>query len=608
MEFDCRLASINELEVLEGLSVRACNVCMNAQLKNLSEIVSYYTKFGNFLRIRNCGKRTNNELVTLCLKYRPMLNGIPLPDNVNVEELAPEDNAVSGLFAEVELLSQSQVDVLNLYIIYLFLGLTGRSSMALRGVLRDDLSLKNVWDSLVQADFNPQHIVRSRTKSFQEIVKVISAIKAQVHHLEGQDGILLLDDDFQRLGSGAFCLSDTDSTTSSSITGIRIFSLLNQLIEAGCVFPPLEKAVFTGCLVCYTDEKWKTLAELSERLGLSKERVRQIREEVYSRLLEVLFYFRTLAPNVAVQYGLDAAKPCIAIDETFVREINRSEGTSFSSQFIGKVLSVILSDRLVLLGDEFDAYYNKHLKEGYHWKRPYLIQQQYAHAYDFSMLVDHASAQAKMSRSNTIPIHLMGGISSLLKEERLGKQNEIVAVIEFLLYNEAGLTIDQHRNIVINRNVPKNETDYICEILEELRRPANADELYDKLRERCPDSTISMDNLRSRCQWDWRMIFFGKSSTYGLKAWDDEQNMKGGSIRDIVEEYLRQYDEPKHLDDITQHVLLYRNIDKKTISANLQLENSNRFKFFGRQMWGLSTKVYARCKYCKSNILKMRFG
>lgn len=608
MEFDCRLASINELKVLEGLSVRACNVCVNARLKNLSEIVSYYAEYGDFLRIRNCGKKTDNELASLCLKYRPMLNDIPSYDDLEAEDMAQVNKVAATPLESVEQFSQSQVDVLNFYIIYSFLRLSKKTSNILRDILCNDLSLKNVWDSLLQADFDPYKEERIGSRSAQEIIAMVAAIKAQAHHIEGQEKILLHDEEFQRLSRGAISYLEFDSENRHSVIGIRIFSLLNELIENGGMFLPREKEIFRNSLACYTNAEKKTFEELSKLLGLCKERVRQIREDVYSRLIEVLFYFKTLAPNVAVQYGLDAANPCIAIDETFVREINRNEGTSFNAHFIGKVLSVILSDRLVLLGDEIETYYNKRLKEGYHWKKQYLVKRQYADAYDFTMLVDRVSFQVKMSRMNAIPFDLMDYLLQFYKDRGSDTPDENAEVAGYLLHSELDLIIDKHRKIAINRNFLKNESDYICEILEEFKRPTRIYELYEKLKKRCPNATNSIESLRCRCQKDSRIIFFGRSSTYGLKVWEAELNLKGGTIRSIVEEFLQQYDEPQHMDDITRYVQKYRNTDKKTISANLGLEKSNRFKFFGRQMWGLSTKEYTSSILDKSNLLKVRFN
>jgi hypothetical protein len=604
MEFDCQLASINELKVLEGLSVRAYNVCMNGRLKNIAEIVSYYTKYGNFLRIRNCGRKTDNELVTLCLKYRSMLIEIPSYDDLEEEDLAEEIEVVAAPLGMVEQLSQAQVDMLNFYIIYYFLRLSKKTSKILRDILCNDLSLKNVWYSLLQADFDPYKEEQIGSRSAQEIISMIAAIKAQAYRIERRGEILLQDEEFQRLSRRVVSFPEVDSENRHSAIGIRIFSLLNELIENGGMFLPREKVVFDGSLACYTNAEKKTFDELGRSLGLCSERVRQIREYVYSRLLEVLSHFRTLAPNVVVQYGLDAVNPCFAIDEAFVSTINRNEGTSFNSHFIGKVISVILSDRFILLGDEMETYYNKRLKESYHWKKQYLVQRQYADAYDFTTLIDSLNFQVKISRLNSIPFNLMAYLPQLHKDGGSDMLNENAEVAEYLLHNELDLVFDQHKSIVINMNIHKNESDYIYEILEELKRPANVYELYNKMKERCPNETISIDNLRYRCQRDPRMIFFGRSSTYGLKIWEAELNLKGGTIRSIVEEFLQQYDEPKHMDDITQYVQKYRNTDKKAISANLHLEKGNRFKFFGHHMWGLSAKEYTQ----QSNILKVRLN
>ena len=50
------------------LSIRAINVCENAQLSNLTEILLFYKTYQSFKNIRNCGSKTDDELITFCQK------------------------------------------------------------------------------------------------------------------------------------------------------------------------------------------------------------------------------------------------------------------------------------------------------------------------------------------------------------------------------------------------------------------------------------------------------------------------------------------------------------------------------------------------------------
>lgn len=60
---------INELAVLEKLSVRATNACRYGGLHDLFSILRYYDDKKTFLSLKNCGKQSNDELISLCNKY-----------------------------------------------------------------------------------------------------------------------------------------------------------------------------------------------------------------------------------------------------------------------------------------------------------------------------------------------------------------------------------------------------------------------------------------------------------------------------------------------------------------------------------------------------------
>ncbi|MEO7080996.1 MAG: hypothetical protein ABIY71_05680, partial [Flavobacteriales bacterium] len=56
------------LTVLYGLSIRAFNVCRAAQLDHLSSIRQFRERHGSFHKLRNCGKKTIQELEDLLAK------------------------------------------------------------------------------------------------------------------------------------------------------------------------------------------------------------------------------------------------------------------------------------------------------------------------------------------------------------------------------------------------------------------------------------------------------------------------------------------------------------------------------------------------------------
>ena len=69
MENDVENISLEELSEIESLSIRSLNVCKWSRLNDLNSILDYYQEYGDFLRLRNCGQISNQELIEVCNKY-----------------------------------------------------------------------------------------------------------------------------------------------------------------------------------------------------------------------------------------------------------------------------------------------------------------------------------------------------------------------------------------------------------------------------------------------------------------------------------------------------------------------------------------------------------
>jgi hypothetical protein len=61
--------SIEKLAEIENLAVRGYNACKYYNLLTLSDLLDYYKENGHFLSVRNCGRKSNDELITICKKY-----------------------------------------------------------------------------------------------------------------------------------------------------------------------------------------------------------------------------------------------------------------------------------------------------------------------------------------------------------------------------------------------------------------------------------------------------------------------------------------------------------------------------------------------------------
>ena len=93
--------SLEQLVKHEKLSVRTINVCKNNGFDYLHDILNHYKKNRTFLKFKNCGAKTERELIYLCLKYRDYeiesSDSCHLQEQDNEDELAHENLSIRAI-------------------------------------------------------------------------------------------------------------------------------------------------------------------------------------------------------------------------------------------------------------------------------------------------------------------------------------------------------------------------------------------------------------------------------------------------------------------------------------------------------------------------------
>ena len=65
--------TIEEIYKKEEISVRSYNVCKYNELHSVSDLKKYYYKYKSFEKLRNCGRKSNEELIEICNKNQKEL-------------------------------------------------------------------------------------------------------------------------------------------------------------------------------------------------------------------------------------------------------------------------------------------------------------------------------------------------------------------------------------------------------------------------------------------------------------------------------------------------------------------------------------------------------
>lgn len=138
--------------------------------------------------------------------------------------------------------------------------------------------------------------------------------------------------------------------------------------------------------------------------------------------------------------------------------------------------------------------------------------------------------------------------------------------------------------------------EYIVDALTKLGDLAHLEQIIDKLEELYPDlewneSSVRGTMLREKDQF----ICIGRTSTFGLRVWEEErENLRGGSIRGMVELYLDGEAQPKHISELLNYVNQYRDTTENSLLTNLDADEHARFRIFPGEFIGLTEKTYER--------------
>jgi len=671
--------SLKELTINENLSVRATNLCKDADLLYLDDILNFYKAHDNFFKLRNCGKKTNAELINICKKY-PSSTKIATVDskgifekvNKQIDELftnhlpttAKEvisaevkynltfdtlykigffkqnyqpglisnitsnakrdifefknkiikivkdaelcfgivliDNTRDNITNQINQLTSNQIEILNYFINSKIELLSNRAKNALLKFLEYNTTLQNI-NKLIYANkgFVAKNIRNVGEQTRKEIETFLIDLKKNINE---DVSMIPLEDHMIHFSKMQlekhFKLSEKDFYESGivdiEIKEIFIFKMIYYLIEHGCIYSDQYEFVFNNSKYRENNNR-KNLTKIGIEINLSKERVRQMQDTIQSSIYKT-FSFIVFFKNICLKrYNIDLNEKYLNIN---YKEIINSENIDFSERFINLIIHIITREKFTLIGTEYTLA-GKKKKNKYKWKKSYLINKELIKFFNVEKMVFDIDLRLSERITESYELNFQAYLMNFIKNENLNKIYDIVQIAEHVLVNEFELILDHEDNIVFNRNTHKPINEYIYEILEEANKPLKIDEIFETLNRQYPDISNSKISLQSSCRNDSRTIFFGRSSTYGLKIWEKEyENIRGGTMRDITEEFLMQFNEPKHIDEIVLYVCKYReNVKTRNLFTNLKIAENKRFVFFNNKHIGLVSKSYDNSIY-----------
>ncbi|AJR03761.1 helicase associated domain-containing protein [Siansivirga zeaxanthinifaciens] len=577
--------TIDEIYKNEEISVRSYHVCKSNNLNSLKDLKEYYFKNKSFDKLRNCGRKSDEELIEICNKY----HGEHF-DNDETE--IKKEKSLKSIILE---LTRVQREIINSFILVNTNSLSVRSKNAITFHLRGNLKIKNFAEKILLSDsFNARNIRNVGAKCVPEIEIYISIIKdflIEVSESDNEKHLISLKNNF--LIKRTFSISIIPNKILESES---IFLLTDFLLNQNALFDETQTFIVKRAFKLYQNQKELSLDDIAERINLTSERVRQIRKLCIDNLFKKLLFIKNFKDDLFQKYNIDINSNQIEINQELVDNINFTNYTYLSREFVSYILFVYLSEKFSLIGEIEDVlqprYFNA--RNRHNWKHFYLIEKDITKELDFIALANDIDKRISERVIESYSFNFKSYLSRFLTNNNYDFLDTAFPIGEKIINEEFELYLDLDENLIFKRNTKKQAHEYAYEALEYLGKPSKVKEIFKKVIELYPNYDTEEAKIRVSMKRKNGFVPIGRKSVFGLKKWESElDNFKGGTIRDIVEEYLKQFSVPKHILDITEHVLKYRpKSNQNSILQNLKLDESGLYVFFKNSHIGLTTKKY----------------
>lgn len=548
-------------KLLPSMRVRTYNV-MKAWQQTFPDIGLFLQHFlgasyKEIKELRNCGRLTIKEILSLQDTLND-LSDTPLPAEAN-ETPEPELEVTKHILP-------SNIDELLPLFKATIEGLSTRSDNRINWLLEEcNNSLSAFYERICDPDCiksiptigrksTPEikdFFVRARLflEQFPDEESVSSRVK---HHLIASPTALGLPDEAMEL------LREQEDALGyfPMFAAIQLF-LDNQ--------PEEKKTLIDGCLYIHQGQELPERDEVAEVLKLSPERVRQKRNKLIGKLPD---YFKTY-----YNLGFITENPYRYQMTHYEDDINAAEGTDFSLNFITWVLGSVFDD-LTLIGDPVKSI------GGYFDTDQYLciVPTALTRLFDFEAFIEDLENRMQERRMGEEKVNLKSLINAHLKVQYCEDElPEIETTCRSILYLHFPVEVDLG-NVILPANAYKTNQFILEEILRAAGHPMTFDELYEEYLYQYPERDSTESSLRGAIGGNKNIVPFGRTSTYGLREWNNS-SYRGGTIREFVCEYLDSLDEPiAPADDVCEYVRRFRpDTSDSSISSNLMQEQSRKF-------------------------------
>lgn len=559
---------LKELRVIEHMSMRAYMICNCGELNSLKAIMKAGENPSAFRQSWNPEAKSYEELHRLCKKYSYLLTCLDFADEApGGEEQMPVREVE---FIDLQTLADIEDMSVRAFNICSAAGLDSLGKIVDFYYAYSNSEFRRLRNCGNYTNAELKRICLKYTSPVKEVDP--SGLDSDENN--GKEHSAVADFLDSLMLEPEVCQVAKDFI--SGLSTIPLFQLLNLLIDSNFVFHNERNTlIFKKAFNFYLPDSESSYEEIGSIVGLTGERVRQLRESIYLQLSGRSFRFiktsnaGTVFSNYIPSYDL----PAVCITDKDAEKINLAEQTCFSPVFITHILSQLHRDRFVIVGDQKVLFRKNIFKGGNCSQRLFLIDRKIASQFRFDEFIRHMSYRIHVRREEDELLPYSELIDKYKSADEINIDRMINAINTIALNDFGDFVEAKEKGLNFYRNKQKSHRSGIIEILADSDKPLHFTEIHKQYVSKF-SRTPSVETISS--------TLANEKDIFGLKGFGIyDLCSKGGlfgKIGDVAEQILKAKNAAIHYQELEKMILKELLVKRESIPTVLfNYRNEKRF-------------------------------
>lgn len=451
-------------------------------------------------------------------------------------------------------------------------------------------------EDFVHSRKNAKDLRKIGRKSVEEINRFVKELRSYIDEViehdfsEEEKELLLLKSKYGSFMDGYACRVYSDKKQ------LPMFHIVENIFESERKYD--NKIQFLNYfLPMVKGEESLTIEQIAENQNLTRERVRQICtmgiDYLYGKMVanksDNLDFSKIVSFSEDWSYVKNKLECEDVIKANSVKVLLEQENCNLTASIGLLIILRIFDGQYSVVGNRP---YDMNARSKSSWNNSFVVKKELVEAFDFDDMrctleryfEEHDAEEQICQTAEELLLDFFMSSWNMFESSEV---EAVGTVVSEILMQEYGLIPDEELHFLIQGHKTLTAADVLFRVLTEKYEPMTVDELYDILQTKYSFKYKSPASIRGIVNSDARLCMVGVDNLVALTEWE---HIKLGSVREVIVQYLEQFDEPKPVHDIVDYVLRYRDTTENSIRSTMY--SGSQFRQFDNGYFGLADKSY----------------